>query len=155
MCLPTWTYREVFTNSTPVLFWINTDSRTWKHQLWVSESHAGLQRHLTGITGGVTGFYTLDDTFELTAATLLAFTLAPSPSAVPVTLWKPVTSGDSASQPGCQPRPWYIDYPQPQPSCPAVLSSMLSLSTGCGRAITGFWITLDQQNASAPDCMWN
>lgn len=42
------------------------------------------------------------------------------------TPWKPVTSGDSASQP----RPQYIDNPGPQPSCPAVLISMLSLCTG-------------------------
>lgn len=62
-----------------------------------------------------------------------------SPSAAPP-LWKPVTSGAS----GNQPRPWYIDYPQPQPSssCPAVLSSMLSLSSGAAGQQQDFGLPL-------------
>lgn len=51
---------------------------------------------------------------------------------------KPVTSGDIASQS----RPWYIYDSQPQPSCPAVLSTILSLTDGSQDSLPDFRLPL-------------
>lgn len=96
------------------------------------KNHPNLMWHLsfTGFTGGATSFAVLSAkpkwwlTERCYSSCIYNITL--HLQTPPPPLWKPVTSGDSASQP----RPWYIDNPGPQPSCPAVLSFMLSLSTG-------------------------
>lgn len=62
---------------------------------------------------------------------------------IPLQSRKPVTSGDIASQP----RPWYIYDSQPQPSCPAVLSTILSLSAGSQDSLLDFGLPLTDKTA--------
>lgn len=112
---------------------------------WVSETHSGLLT-LTGILGGVSllGFFFFLQFWWLIQCWYSACIFISLLSiCIPFQSRKPVTSGDIANQP----RPWYIYDSQPQPSCPAVLSTILSLSAGSQDSLLDFGLPLTDKTA--------